>query len=151
MKFTLEDRFMLLNVLPAEESIVNLRIIRDLQTALAPTDAEKTEFEIAEVKLSNGFKYPIWNEAKAKGVFSDVSVGANAFSLITERLRDLNKDKRLSVRHIGLYERFVEGKKTKADFEDEAANAKMNTANKDVELPKPQGPAKEKPRQKPSK
>ncbi len=134
MKFTLDERFKLNNILfPLEESMVNLRIIRDFRMLLAPSDAEKVQFEIAENKLPNGVKYPSWNEEKANGVFFEIPVGVSLSKVISERMKELDKQKKFNELWIPLYERFVEGKKTPEDIADEAAAAALKEVNKDVQ------------------
>jgi hypothetical protein len=149
MKLNPAERINLLNVIPREGSAATLRIVRDLQTVLGLSEAEHKEF-IITMPLPNGSKFETVNVDKL-GVLKDVAIGEKARDIIVEALKGLSEKKQLHISMLGLYERFVEGKKTKEDLEDEVATAKMKKANKDCELPKLQGPAKEKPRQKPSK
>jgi len=109
-KLSLKDRIALLNILPREGNIVTLRIIRDLQRALSFSEAEISDYAItvAQIGTSSNFK-TMWN-ANGKKAVKSVKIGANAESILVERLRDLNEKKLLPLGLLELYERFVEKK-----------------------------------------
>ena len=128
MKFNPAERINLLNVIPKEGTASTLKIIRDLQTALGFT--EHREF-IVEYKLSNGSKYEDLNKDKLT-VLKDVAVGEKAHDIIVEALKTASEQKKLHISTLGLYERFVEGKKSAEDLKDEAEAAVMKKANADI-------------------
>ncbi len=135
MKFNPAERINLLNVIPKEGTASTLKIIRDLQTALGFTEEEHREF-IVEYKLSNGSKYEDLNKDKLT-VLKDVAVGEKAHDIIVEALKTASEQKKLHISTLGLYERFVEGKKSAEDLKDEAEAAVMKKANADVAVRAP--------------
>ena len=50
MLLTLQERFAVLSILPAEANFATLRIMHDLRTVLAPTETELAEFEIENME-----------------------------------------------------------------------------------------------------
>jgi hypothetical protein len=135
LKFNPAERINLLNVIPKEGTASTLKIIRDLQTALGFTEEEHREF-IVEYKLSNGSKYEDLNKDKLT-VLKDVAVGEKAHDIIVEALKTASEQKKLHISTLGLYERFVEGKKSAEDLNDEAEAAVMKKANADVAVRAP--------------
>jgi hypothetical protein len=135
LKFNPAERINLLNVIPKEGTASTLKIIRDLQTALGFTEEEHREF-IVEYKLSNGSKYEDLNKDKLT-VLKDVAVGEKAHDIIVEALKTASEQKKLHISTLGLYERFVEGKKSAEDLKDEAEAAVMKKANADVAVRAP--------------
>lgn len=133
MKFNPAERINLLNVIPKEGTASTLKIIRDLQTALGFTEEEHREF-IVEYKLPNGSKYEDLNKDKLT-VLKDVAVGEKARDVIVEALKTASEQKKLHISMLGLYERFVEGKKSAEDLKDEATGDAMKKANAEVAVP----------------
>ena len=109
-KLSLKDRIALLNILPREGNIVTLRIIRDLQGTLSFSEAEISDYAIAvtQIGISNSFR-TTWNAQGNKAV-KNVKIGANAESVIIEKLKELSDKKLLPLEMLELYERFVEKK-----------------------------------------
>ena len=109
MLLTLQERFAVLSILPAEANFATLRIMHDLRTVLAPTETELAEFEIENME-GGGVR---WDPAKtfdAEGnpLTVDVKVGRKAHSLICEALNKLDDEKKLTDQHYSVYEKFVE-------------------------------------------
>jgi hypothetical protein len=134
LKLTPVERQNLLFLIPKEGSVLTLRIVRDLQTALGFTEAEHKEFVI-KMPLSNGSETEIVRADKCD-VKTEIRIGAKAEEVIIEALKALSEKKQLHITCLGLYERFVEKKKTAEDAKDEieaAAKAEaMKTANADI-------------------
>ncbi len=100
MKLTLLERLTLQKVLPKESNFTTLKVLNALKLALAPSEEEFKEFgiEVGEGKAT-------WNE---KGLEErEVEIGEKATDIIKESLIELDKNKRLSVDHISLYEKFI--------------------------------------------
>jgi len=133
LKFNPAERINLLNVIPKEGTATTLKIVRDLQTALGFTEAEHKEF-IIEMPLPNGSKFETVDADKL-GVLKDVAIGEKARDIIVEALKSLSEKKQLHISMLGLYERFVEGKKSAEDLKDEAAADAIKKANADVVVP----------------
>jgi hypothetical protein len=95
------ERLLLLNVLPREADITQLRIVRDLQETLGFPEAEAQAL---------GFMHEgtvvHWNREAAQD--KTIEIGPVGWALIAERLRELSEQKKLTLEHLGLYERFCE-------------------------------------------
>lgn len=101
MLLSLKERILLLNILPAEGNIITLRIMQDLRRNLAPT-----EEEIKSVNLRTVDDKILWdNDFEV-----EVPIGEKATDVIVDSLKKLNRENKLTVQHISLYERFVEKK-----------------------------------------
>ena len=135
MKFNPAERINLLNAIPKEGAATTLKIVRDLQTALGFTEAEHKEF-IIEMPLPNGSKFETVNADKL-GVLKEVAIGEKARDIIIEALKVSARKNSCIISMLGLYERFVEGKKSAEDMKDEAAAEAMKKANADVAVPVP--------------
>jgi len=100
MDLTVFDRLILLNVLPKEGDITTLRIVRALRDSLSFSEEEHTALQ---------FKHDgnniAWKEEA--DVAKDVVIGEKATDVIVSALRSLNKSKKLTEQHLGLYEKFI--------------------------------------------
>lgn len=105
MRLQAFDRMILLNILPTEGDILTLRIVRDLQDALSFTEAEHAALNIRQEPGTTGVK---WNGEADQPI--DVEIGPVATGLIRDQLARLSEDQKLTLEHVPLYERFVEGK-----------------------------------------
>lgn len=103
MELNLKERIMLLNILPKQGDIATIKIVRDLQNNLAPTEAEFKDFEITQ----EGSQY-FWN--KKGNIPKEVEIGAKAKEIIKESLLALDKAKVLTQDHLAIYDKFVEDK-----------------------------------------
>ncbi len=104
-KLTLSDRFTILSILPAEGNFATLKIVRKLREQLSLTEAE-----IKEYKVLQRDDQITW----AKGdKTTEMEFGEFAEGLIKERLEKLNETNKLEDKHFMLYEKFVEGDKSK--------------------------------------
>jgi uncharacterized protein YjaG (DUF416 family) len=99
MKLGIQDRIILLNVLPAEGDVTTLRIIRKLKEDLGFTEKELKENEIisTEGKIT-------W---KPSDYQKDVQIGEKASDLIKDSLTELSKQKKLQEMHLNVYDLFV--------------------------------------------
>jgi hypothetical protein len=127
------ERINLLNIIPKEGSAMTLRIVRDLQTALALTEAEYKEF-IEKVPMQNGSAMEVV-KADKMNTKKDVAIGEKAQDVIVEALKALSEKKQLHISCLGLYERFVEKKTTTETDTEETQKAQMQKANKDLAAP----------------
>ena len=103
MKMKVFERLLLQNILPAEGDILTLRIVRDLREALSFSEKELEALDITQEPGTTSVKW-----VAAADVPTEIEVGPVAFGLVRERLVALNNDKKLTVEHVPLYERFVE-------------------------------------------
>jgi hypothetical protein len=103
MELNLKERIILLNILPKQGDISTIKIVRDLQDNLAPTEAEFKDFEITQ----EGSQY-FWNE-KGK-IPKEIEIGAKAKQIIRDAILALDKAKALTQDHLTIYDKFVEDK-----------------------------------------
>jgi hypothetical protein len=132
VELSVNERYGLMSILPAEGNIVNLRLIRDLQMALAFSDDEITKYDVTLIPQANGAQGIMWNREKAEGQLKEIPIGSNTLSIVTERLRKLNEERKLTIQLIDLYERFIEKRITvdkTTENEIECENEKMRQAN----------------------
>jgi len=128
---------MLLNLLPQEGDLVTLRVVREAQQVIGLSEDELKELEIKNPAIDEclqcGNKVEVAPDAaqvhclKCGGeairrttdttrlvwkteadVPKDIPVGPRATSIIVEKLEALNKDKKLTMQQVGLFEKFVE-------------------------------------------
>ena len=103
MKLNLNERFTVLGILPKESNFATLKIVRELQGVLAPSEAEFKEFE---VKQEEG--QIRWNK---KGLEErEIKIGEKAADVIKEALKALDKEKKMLPQHVPLWEKFVDDK-----------------------------------------
>lgn len=102
MQLTVKERIMVLNILPAEGNFVTLKIIGDLKSALSFTEEELKSFEIKE----DGGRVT-WNQTAKQE--AEISVGPKATSVIAEALEKMDRENKLTVDHLSIYEKFVDG------------------------------------------
>jgi len=109
VKLGLFDRLVCLALLPAEGSYATLKIVRELQMELAPTEEESKLAGIRDNMLGSGGVIAElgWDKVEDKEiVFGDVAKG-----IIVAALEKLNTEEKLTQQHFNLYSWFVEGKK----------------------------------------
>jgi len=109
VKLGLFDRLVCLALLPAEGSYATLKIVRELQMELAPTEEESKLAGIRDNMLGSGGVIAElgWDKVEDKDiVFGDVAKG-----IIVAALEKLNTEEKLTQQHFNLYSWFVEGKK----------------------------------------
>jgi len=107
-KLGLFDRMVCLSLLPAEGSYATLKIVRDLQMELAPSEEESKLAGIVPNLLTGGTEAENgWDAVEPKEIiFGDIAKG-----IIVAALEKLDKEEKLTQQHIALYEIFIEGKK----------------------------------------
>jgi len=98
-KFTVIERALILKMLPNEENILTLRIIKKLKD-----DFGFSEGDIKELKITtSGDLYNV-QSLPAK----EIEIGEKGADVIIEALKGLNSNKKLTENHLSLYEDFVE-------------------------------------------
>jgi len=98
---TLLERIMIPTILKKETDYKSAIVIRDLKTKVALTQKEFKDFDVKAAPTGL-----TWNE---KGVKSIVLFDLTDFERteLREALKKLNDEKKLSIDHISLYEKFV--------------------------------------------
>lgn len=102
MVLNIAERLILLSILPQQGDFITLRIIRDLQSILSFTEEELKDFKLE--KLNDGFK---WDKEAEKE--KEIAVGEKVFEIIKETLVKLNDEKKLTMQHFSLCEKFKVG------------------------------------------
>ena len=111
MELTILERLLLLDTLPKEGSIVTLRIVRDLNYDLALTEEEMQKIGLREVGSDGEKARMLWDPTVVLN--KDISIGEKAYDIIVEALKKRDREGRMTVQYIPLYERFVEKKEAK--------------------------------------
>lgn len=100
MKLNVKERLMLLNILPAENDFVTLKIVRNLQEDLSFNEKEVKEFEFKQED-----KKMFWNNSK--DIEKDIQIGEKATDIIIEALKKANNEKKLTLDLMSVYEKFI--------------------------------------------
>jgi len=101
MKLSIKERLILLNILPAQETYANLRIVQELKNELGFSEQDYAYLELVE---DNGDVS--WNPDRK--VEKDIRIGIAAFEVIKKAFRKLDLDKTLTLDMLPAYERFTE-------------------------------------------
>jgi len=100
MKLNLLERFLLMQLLPQKENFATLKIIHNLKMALSFSEEEVIQ---CEVKSENGMTY--WNDKGLEEV--EICIGNKAKDICIQALKDADKNKLLTEKHLSLYEKFI--------------------------------------------
>ena len=109
MKITLSilERLLILNLLPGENDIITLRLVRKLKDMLGFTDEELTAINMRSEQEGNR-SVTKWDQDKA--VDKEFELSEKAIDIIRDALKTLDKNKKLTENHISLYTKIVEAK-----------------------------------------
>ena len=103
MELSIEERLLLLMILPREGDITTIKIVRQLREALSFSEHEHELFGMMFQTEDGRVE---WDQEKAVDV--DIPFGPQAMKVIVEVLEKLNKDGKLSEHHISLYDKFID-------------------------------------------
>ena len=108
VKLGLFDRLVCLALLPAEGSYATLKIVRELQMELAPSEEESKLAGVVDDLLTGGVQAKLgWDKVGDKEiVFGDIAKG-----IIVAALTKLDAEEKLTQQHFNLYRWFVVGEK----------------------------------------
>ena len=102
------DRLVCMALLPTEGSFATLKIIRETQMKLAPTDVEYAAAGLRDDLATGGVTATLgWD----KVLVVEIEFGIIAKSLIVDALEKLNESEKLQQQHFNIYELFVVGEK----------------------------------------
>jgi len=115
VKLNIMERFLVLNILPKENNIITLRTIKTLQDTILPSEEELDDIEmkvITQDKNGNPLPQPQnqWNRAKGE-IEKEFEIGERAQDIVCDALRKLDKDKKLNLEHMSIWDKFMEDKK----------------------------------------
>jgi hypothetical protein len=114
MRLTVFERLTLLNILPQEGNFTTLKILREMREGLSFSEEEHKvlQFKGPGEQLQNGEVVQpgkvVWNTSG--DVLKDVALGEKATEIVTERLKTLDQQSKLTDAHFSLYEKFMLGK-----------------------------------------
>lgn len=100
MQLGVFERVLLLNILPREGDFRTLKVLRKLMDDLGFTEEESAALAFQQ----DGTQVKWRQEADTP---KEVPIGEIAHGLIADRFRELDRQKKLTIEHMGLYERFV--------------------------------------------
>jgi len=100
------DRLLILNVLPAEDNITTLRLVRKLKENIGFTDEELKVLDFKQVDAPGGKKNTVWNSDIVDA--RDFNISEKAYEIIKNALKKLNDANKLTEQHLPLWDKFVE-------------------------------------------
>ncbi len=103
LKFCVLERVVLPNLLPKEENVFTLRIIKQFKKDLGFSEAE-----LKLIEFRSEGEQAFWNPKHDP--MKEVEMGEIMESIVVDALKKLNDQKKLSEDTLPLYERFVEKK-----------------------------------------
>jgi len=101
MKLSVNDRLILLGIIPLQGDYTTLKIVRDMRDELSFSEEEhkKLQFRQEETMV-------FWEEGLED---KEISFGEKATDIIVDAFKKLDSQKKLRIEHMELYEKFVEG------------------------------------------
>jgi hypothetical protein len=104
MLFSMKERLLLSGILAKRPgNLVTIRLIHEMQMALAPSDEEAVALDI---RFEDGVTR--WNADATQP--KELDLGEASLGIIVASLRELNERNELTLDLLDLYERFVENK-----------------------------------------
>jgi len=100
LKFNVLERIMLASILPATFKFADYRILNELKTACA--FSEKEQEDLGMTQEGDQINWKVTN-SKDK----EIMVGKRATEIVVTALKQLDKEEKLSVQLVSLYEKFV--------------------------------------------
>lgn len=102
VKLNLFERIVTMSLLPVEGSFLTLKIVRDLQMELAPSEEEALLAGLEDLP-TGGIKAEDWFAVEEKEIiFGDIALG-----LVVDALKKLNDEEKLTNDHYTIYEKFI--------------------------------------------
>jgi len=107
------ERFVLLQILPEQGSLLTLKAARILREALAPTEKERKDYNFKEIEGVNcptcghqeGARIE-WDAASASKT-RDIEIPPIMIEIVKKKLTELEKAEKLPDHWIPLYEKFI--------------------------------------------
>ncbi len=100
MILNVHERLLVLGVLPKETNYVNLKILDELRMNLSYSEDEQEEWKIDINKETQIVKWKENGEA-------DIPIGEKATGIIVDQLRKLDKQDKLTLSLMSVYEKFI--------------------------------------------
>lgn len=109
MKLTVNERLMVMGMLPKEGDFATWKIIRNLRTGCGFDEEELAALDLKHEGESIHWKV---EGVPAEILNKEIPIGPRAVKLIAEILEKMNTDKKLTEQHFSLYEKFCEPEET---------------------------------------
>jgi len=109
MKLNIQERIVLLQVLPAEGDFVTLKVLRDLRAVLGFSEEDHKKFKIETITDDEGKASITW-DFKVGAKETEVEMGDKAVEIVKESLKKLDEEKKLQPQHFSVYEKFIQDK-----------------------------------------
>lgn len=110
VKLNMYERVVCMSLFPKEGTFVTLKIVRDMQNELAPSEEEAKLAGLQDLP-GGGVKAENWFIVIEKEiVFGDIALG-----LVVDALEKLDEEEKLTNDHFTLYEKFMIDPKKKED------------------------------------
>jgi len=100
MILNVHERLLVLGVLPNENNYVTLKVLDELRMNLSYTEKELEKWEIVVDNESNMVNWKENGEA-------DIPIGEKATGIIVDQLRKLDKQDKLTLSLMSVYEKFI--------------------------------------------
>ncbi len=99
MKLSMQNRFVLLNILPPEGDISTIKIVHRLRQDLAPTEKEHKDYKVIQKE-----QQVVWDDAmeKKRGP-QEKKIGPKAYIMIEDAFKKLSDEKKLTEGHLATY------------------------------------------------
>jgi len=104
MKVTVLERFVILNILPSEGNMLDLRAAANVREAV-----EFSEKELASLNIEQAGDQLKWDTEAAEAIAKDVDWSGPQTSLIVVTLRKLDAEQKLTPNHLSLCDKFSIG------------------------------------------
>ena len=105
MKLNVLERILLSQILPAQGSFTNLKLLRVVKEELSFSDKENKKLNFKQ----DGERM-LWNNVELE---KEMAFGEVASKLIKDELLKLDKEEKLTEQHMSLYEKFIEKEQIK--------------------------------------
>lgn len=102
MKFTVQERLELLEIMPRKETYAGIKEINRTQLLLALTGEEMEELEVVQ---EGGMIQ--WNQEKALAMIVDIPMGEWLTNKIRQILREMDEDGEIKPQQMSLFEKFI--------------------------------------------
>ena len=105
VSLTMGERLVILGTcLPQENDIVYIRTSKNVREALLPTAKEEEEYEFQRQDI-DGVPKLLWRADKEHDV-RDFDFTPRAFKMIQDNLKNLSDQKKLTVEHVDIWDKF---------------------------------------------
>jgi len=101
MKLSVNDRLILLGVIPLQGDFTTLKIVRDMRDELSFSEEEH---KILKIRQEETMMF--WEEGLGD---KEINFGEKATDIIVDAFKKLNDQKKLRIEQMELYEKFVGG------------------------------------------